>query len=256
MLDSCSSLNGGASTFDAAALSAHPAWKREPTDDARRAAFERWVEKKAEEDRRARKRAFLDYLEGCQWITSETTWKDAVDRVEARVPEFEMLSKFDRVDVFDNFMTKMEDRERSANSVREEIRQRKESQGRIALRKIFLEHLRTGAIHAKLTWKEYLTSQEGGEASEAIRSVESNTSGSRPRDLFMDVIEEAEDLYERERPLVAASRSENEDSDVNELRKLLKNSVSESSIRLFVLEEASKRGEGADEEADRKRRRT
>jgi len=103
----------------AAALSAHPTWRAAATtmtDDERRSLFDRWVEKRREEAREAKRRRLMDYLEACQWITVRTTWKEACDALY-RIPEFEALSKYDQVDVFDTFMAKVEVREVQSQSV-------------------------------------------------------------------------------------------------------------------------------------------
>ena len=200
MFGSCPALDVANPKFEdaALALAAHPTWSLASVgddvgneDDKRRELFDRWVERRRTEAREVKRQRLLDHLEGCQWITVRTTWKEAFDKLE-RVPEFEELSKYDRVDIFDSFMAKVEARSVQSESVQDEIRKRKESQNRIKLRQILNEHLQRGFIHSKLTWKEYLASEGGKEASEAIRDVEANTAGSRPRDLFMDVIEEAE----------------------------------------------------------------
>ena len=198
------------------------------------------MERKREEVRQADRRRLLEYLEAdCPWISVNTTWKEAIDALEGKT-EFARLGKYDQVDVFDAFMAKVEARAVQSQSVDDEIRQRKESQGRNALRKILRQHLKQGKIHAKLTWKEYLASlMEGSEgALAAIRGVEGNASGSRPRDLFMDVIEEAEIVYEKDWPRITAAATAAGDADT--LRKDLEDDVAEASIRLFLLEQKSR----------------
>jgi len=102
----------------AAALSAHPTWRAAATmtGDERRSLFDRWVEKRREEAQEAKRRRLMDYLEACQWITVRTTWKEACDALY-RIPEFEALSKYDQVDVFDTFMAKVEVRDVQSQSV-------------------------------------------------------------------------------------------------------------------------------------------
>jgi len=147
--------------------------------------LDRWIETK-------RKRLH-EYLENTPSITVKTSWKQALEALEGKA-EFERLGKYDQVDVFDAFMAKVEARAVQSQLVDDEIRQRKERRDRVALRKIFREQLRAAEIHAKLTWKEYLASEAGQRALVLIRVVEGNVGGSRPRDLFMDVIEEAEEI--------------------------------------------------------------
>ncbi len=219
----------------AASLSADPTWRLVSTDEERVVLFDRWIETKREESRQADRRRLHEYLEAaCPWITVKTTWKQALDALEGKA-EFERLGRYDQVDVFDAFMAKVEARAVQSQLVDDEIRQRKERRDRVALRKIFREHLNRGEIHAKLTWKEYLASEAGQSASHAIRGVEGNASGSRPRDLFMDVIEEAEIAYEKDLPRIAAAGT----GDTDALRKAMAGEAAEASIRLFFLERAS-----------------
>jgi pre-mRNA-processing factor 40 len=226
-------------------LSDHQTWRLASTDEDRQDLFGKWLKKKQEKDRVAGRAALLEYLENCAWLSLETTWGEASDRLQ-HVPEFAHLSEFDRVDVFAEFMAKVDDRDASAKLVQKEIRLKQESRTRIALRKLFKDQLGQGVIHAKLTWKEYL--QFIG-SNKIIRDVEKNTSGSRPRDLFMDVIEEAERLYDAEKSDISTClkgakmdpyQIEASPDTVRELKDSLKGNFSASSLRLFLLEEQSK----------------
>ena len=245
-------------------LSQHPTWHMASTDDERRDLFRRWVHVKEEESRSLRqadRRRLLEHLEeGCPWITVETTWNKASSILQGN-PIFDRLTKYDQVDVYDAFMAKVEARAVQSQSVSDEIRQRKERQGRIELRRLLKEHLRGGIIHAKLTWKEYLASEGGQEAADAIRSVETNTGGSRPRDLFMDIIEEAEIAYERDLSRIAAvaktGPNDAESLRTGVLRECSRrdgsgnDNVGEASIVLFLLEEESRKAERGSSDGDR-----
>lgn len=208
LLDSCPDLaDTSVPKFDDAKrmLSSQQDWNMVSTDEQRYDLFEKWIdrniERKQEEEealRQERRKALHDYLEGCSWITLETTWRKAQSMLE-NVDEYLSLAKFDRIDVFDEFMRKYEEREMSNRDVVEELRIRKERLNRATLRRLFKNHLQQGIIHAKMRWKEFLK-QMG--SCEEIKSVEMNLTGSRPKDLFMDTIEEAEIMYEKEKPLI------------------------------------------------------
>ena len=73
--------------------------------------------------------------------------------------------------------------------VQDEIRRRKEGQNRIRLREMLRDQLREGVIHGKMAYKEWLEGV-GVEMGEAVRRVEGNEGGSRPWEMFMDVVEE------------------------------------------------------------------
>ena len=86
--------------------------------------------------------------------------------------------------------------------VQDEIRRRKEGQNRTRLREMLRDQLREGVIHGKMAYNEWLEGV-GGVMGEAVRRVEGNEGGSRPWEMFMDVVEEAEGKGEGEGPLVA-----------------------------------------------------
>lgn len=258
-LDSCTALlESSVPDFEIArkCLSEDPVWNSISTDRERYELFEQWLDRleerkkiEKEEIRKKQRQAFLEYLESCTWVSILTTWKEAEGKL-SNVEEFTRLSKYDRVQVFDEFMKKVEDRESSSRAIQEEIRKRKESQSRIAMRKLLREHFDAAILHAKLCWKEYIGII--GE-NEVIKGVANNLTGSRPRDLFMDMIEQAEVAYEKDRPILEECLRDSPldvtTIDFEQFNSLLKeckqyDSISAlSSIKLFLLEEQSKSAE-------------
>ena len=255
MFDSCSLLKSTpVPKFEDAIqnLSSHPVWLMVSSDKERHELFEKWIDwneekiqTEKEEERQKQRRAFTEYLEGCPWISITTTWRVARDKLHG-VKEFEILEKFDGLDIFDQYMKKVEERNSASKAIQEEIRLRKESQNRIFLRKLFKEHFDAGLIHARMCWREYLANI--GERDE-IKSVENNLTGSRPKDLYLDLVEEAERLYERDKPLIeaclrkgASIKVHQDSATYQELRDLVMNCeegsdiAAESSIKLYLLE--------------------
>lgn len=237
-------------------LSEDPVWNSISTDKERYELFEKWLDRieerkeaEKEEIRKKHRQAFLEYLESCTWVSIATTWKEAEGKLST-VEEFTRLSKSDRIQVFDEFMKKVEERESASRAVKEEIRKRKESQSRIAMRKLLREHFEAAILHAKLCWKEYLGII--GE-NEVIKGVENNLTGSRPRDLFMDMIEEAEVAYEHDVPIleeclknspvdITTIDFEHFNSHLKECKQYDDISAL-SSVKLYLLEEQSKAAE-------------
>lgn len=255
-LDTCTALtDSSVPNFEDARkhLSDDPVWNTISTDRERYDLFEKWIDRVAErkenereEIRKKQRQAFLEYLESCTWVTVQTTWKDAESKLE-NVEEFTRLSKYDRINIFDEFMKKVEERDSSSRSIQEEIRKRKESQCRIAMRRLLREHFDAAIIHAKLCWKEYIAIV--GE-NEVIKGVEHNLTGSRPRDLFMDIIEEAEIIYQNDKPIIEECLRDSHIDITTVDFEQFKNHIMTckgygkitalSSIKLFQLEEQSK----------------
>lgn len=255
-LDSCAALTeSSVPKFEDAIqhLSSDPVWNFISTDRERHDLFEKWLERIAErkerekeEVRKNQRQAFLEYLESCTWVSIQTTWREAEGKLE-NVEEFQRLSKYDRIQTFDEFMKKVEERESSSRLVKDEIRKRKESQSRIAMRRLLRDHFDEEIIHAKLCWKEYIAII--GE-NEVIKAVEKNLTGSRPKDLFMDMIEEAEVFYEKDKPIIEEclkastidlmnTNYEQFKSDFMKCKRYAEISAS-SSIKLYFLEEQSR----------------
>lgn len=263
LLDSCPDLvDTSVPKFDDAKkmLSSQSDWNMVSTDEQRYDLFEKWIdrntERKQEEEemlRQEKRQALHDYLEGCSWITLETTWRKAQSMLE-NVDEYRSLAKFDRIEIFDEFMRKYEEREMSNRGVMEELRIRKERLNRATLRRVFKNHLQQGTIHGKLRWKEFLKQLESGEE---IKAVEMNLTGSRPKDLFMDTIEEAEIMYEKEKPLIESKLQESpieiteSTPDLESFRTHIEGNrksnhgIALASIKLYLLEKQSILREGA-----------
>lgn len=257
-LDSCAVLaESSVPKFEDAMqhLSSDPAWNSISTDKERQDLFERWLdrvaekkEKEKEEIRENQRQEFLEYLESCTWVSIETVWREAERKLE-HVEVFRKLSKVDRIQMFDEFMKKVEERDSSSRSVQEEIRKRKESQHRIVFRKLLREHFESAIIHAKLSWREYIT--KVGECDE-IKDVENNLTGSRPKDLFMDIIAEAEEIYQKDKPVIDACLKVSPieigelTPDYGQFKSHIMNCdkyvdiVASSSIKLYLLEEQSR----------------
>lgn len=255
MFDSCSALRSApVPKFEDAVqnLSSHPLWLTVSNDKERHELFEKWIDWKEEkmqsekeEERQKQRRAFAEYLEGCPWISISTTWRVAREKLHG-VKEFEILDKFDGLDVFDEYMKKVEERDSASRAIQEEVRLRKESQNRIFLRKLLREHFDEGLIHARMCWREYLANI--GDRDE-IKAVENNLTGSRPKDLYLDLVEEAERLYEQDKPLIEACFQRETSIEIKqdsptyqELRDFVMKCeegseiAAQSSIKLYLLE--------------------
>lgn len=80
-----------------------------------------------------------------------------------------------------------------------------ERQNRDKFRQLLQKHRDEGIIAVRLRWKEY---EPHVEDTEEYQAVVKNTTGSRPRELFDDLIIELEDEYDKARPLMKEALKE------------------------------------------------
>eukprot|EP00887_Chlorella_sp_A99_P000160 scaffold16.g160.t1 len=163
------------------------------------------VEKEARKAERKRKAAtFRELLEGCSFVAVDTSWRKAADRL-AGEEAYEALDKAARLEVYQEYIRELERKEREEKEKEREERKRQERKSREAFRELLAKHRAEGIINAKTRWREY---QPVVKDEEAYVAVEQNTGGSRPKELFQDVLEEMEAAYDKEREKAKALVSE------------------------------------------------
>jgi len=96
------------------------------------------------------------------------------------------------LNIFQEYIRHLEKEEEEQKRVQKEQVRRQERKNRDAFRKILEEHVTDGTITAKTRWRDYCSQIKD---SQAYLAVSSNTSGSTPKELFDDVIEELEKQY-------------------------------------------------------------
>ncbi|KFM23843.1 Pre-mRNA-processing factor 40-like protein A [Auxenochlorella protothecoides] len=188
-------------------LELDPRWLAVASAREREELFEDWVEERAraekERHRLERKRAqnaLRDLLEGASWLVAGTPWRRAQDRL-AGVPEFEAVDAAGRLEVFREVMEEVEKREKEAAARAREELVRSERANRAAFRELLADLRARGAVHARSRWREALALVE---AEPAYLAVERNTTGSRPRELFEDLLEDMEKAYLEDRAEIKA----------------------------------------------------
>ncbi|PSC74832.1 pre-mRNA-processing 40A [Micractinium conductrix] len=215
LLDDCDDLKGssGRPKFSRARdlLELDPRWQAVDSSKEREELFEDWVDEKERADKEARKAelkrkrgAFKDLLERSSFVQSDTSWRKAQDRLVGE-PEYDSLVKVDRLEVFEEHMKELERKEREAKETAKEERRRAERQNRDAFRVLLGKHRAEGIINAATRWREYLPIIK---EEEAYVAVEKNASGSRPKELFQDVLEEMEAEYGQQREKLKAAVKE------------------------------------------------
>jgi pre-mRNA-processing factor 40 len=204
LLDSCESLKEAVRidphhkanfTIATELLSSEPQWS---VVDQPRSFFDEWVEEKMEEEKekkrienRKRCENFARYLKTVDWINVKTSWREAEQRLTG-VFEFEGLQEdlVGRLEVWQDHMAEVEEQERKERELYAIEQRRQERLNREEFkRKVLSLHRERGVLHHKMRWREYYAMISG---EPALRAVEDNLRGSRPKELFMDMIEELE----------------------------------------------------------------
>lgn len=146
-------------------------------------------------DRKRRAANFRDLLLSTTSIKVDTSWRKASGRLEGD-PAFEAITRIDRLNVYQEYIKDLSVKEAADAEKKNQERRRGERHNRDAFTAMLKEHLLDGRLTAKTRFKEYLAEIKNEEAYEAVVK---NQSGSRPRELFEDVIEDAETVYASDR---------------------------------------------------------
>ncbi|KAF2950542.1 pre-mRNA-processing protein 40A isoform X2 [Oryza sativa Japonica Group] len=145
----------------------------------------------AEEHKRhiAEYRAFL---ESCEFIKTSTQWRKVQERLEDD-ERCSRLEKIDRLEIFQEYIRDLEKEEEEHKRIHKEQVRRQERKNRDEFRKMLEEHVAEGMLTAKTRWRDYCAQVKD---SSVYLAVASNISGSMPKDLFEDVMEELEKQYQ------------------------------------------------------------
>ncbi|CAM8979235.1 unnamed protein product [Rhodiola kirilowii] len=138
---------------------------------------------------------FRKFLESCDFIKASTQWRRVQDRLEDD-ERCARLEKVDRLLVFQDYIRDLEMQEEEQKKLQKEQLRRAERKNRDAFRKLMDEHVTDGTLTAKTQWRDYCMKVK---ESLPYMAVASNTSGSTPKDLFEDVIEELQDKYHEDK---------------------------------------------------------
>ncbi|KAL0047243.1 hypothetical protein WJX82_010442 [Trebouxia sp. C0006] len=154
--------------------------------------------RKRAEEKTARKRKLQDFrelLERTSGIKASTPWRKATAKLEGE-PEYEDLSKIDRLEVFDEYMRDLDKQEAEIREKLKQEKKREERKNREAFSELLREDMDEGFIKPKMRWKEYLPRIKDNDV---LRAVDKNTSGSRPKELFEEVLEDVDKQWETDR---------------------------------------------------------
>uniref|UniRef100_A0A453MTD0 Pre-mRNA-processing protein 40A n=2 Tax=Aegilops tauschii subsp. strangulata TaxID=200361 RepID=A0A453MTD0_AEGTS len=153
---------------------------------------------KAAEEHKRRIAEYREFLESCDFIKANTQWRKVQDRLEDD-ERYARLEKIDRLDVFQDYIRHLEKEEEEQKRIRKEQLRRQERKNRDEFRKMMEEHVADGTLNAKTYWRDYCSQIKD---SRAYLAVASNLSGSMPKELFDDVMEELDKQYQDDRALI------------------------------------------------------
>lgn len=153
---------------------------------------------KAAEEHKRRIAEYREFLESCDFIKANTQWRKVQDRLEDD-ERCARLEKIDRLDVFQDYIRHLEKEEEEQKRIQKEQLRRQERKNRDEFRKMMEEHVADGTLNAKTYWRDYCSQVKD---SRAYLAVASNLSGSTPKELFDDVMEELDKQYQDDRTLI------------------------------------------------------
>ncbi|CAO2165121.1 unnamed protein product [Urochloa humidicola] len=147
---------------------------------------------KAVKERKINIAEYRAFLESCDFIKVTTQWRKVQERLEDD-ERCSRLEKIDRLDVFQGYIRHLEKEEEEQKQIQKEQVRRQERKNRDGFRKMLEEHVSDGTITARTRWRDYCAQIK---KSQAYFAVASNLSGSTPKDLFDDVIEELDKQFQ------------------------------------------------------------
>nr|XP_009765765.1 PREDICTED: pre-mRNA-processing protein 40A isoform X2 [Nicotiana sylvestris] len=150
---------------------------------------------KAQEEYRQNRLEYRHFLETCGFIKVDTQWRKVQDLLEDD-ERCLRLEKIDRLDIFQEYIRDLEKEDEEQRKLQKEQLRRTERKNRDAFRKMMEEQITAGTLTAKTSWRDYCQMVK---ESVAYQAVASNTSGSTPKDLFEDVVEELEKQYHEDK---------------------------------------------------------
>ncbi|KAI5563702.1 hypothetical protein POPTR_014G013100v4 [Populus trichocarpa] len=164
---------------------------REDLFDSYIVDLERKEKEKAAEDRRRNVAEYRKFLESCDFIKASSQWRKIQDRLEDD-ERCLCLEKLDRLLIFQDYIRDLEKEEEEQKKIQKEQLRRAERKNRDEFRKLLEEHVASGSLTAKTHWLDYCLKVKDLPQYQAVAT---NTSGSKPKDLFEDVSEELEKQY-------------------------------------------------------------
>ncbi|KAF6257845.1 hypothetical protein COO60DRAFT_1701643 [Scenedesmus sp. NREL 46B-D3] len=131
-------------------------------------------------------------------LKPSSSWRKVAAKLQDE-EAYEALDRLTRLEVFQAHIRQLEEEERQAKEREKEALRRKERKNRDAFRVLLTRQRDAGSITVHSRWKAYAPLIED---SQEYQAVKKNASGSRPKELFEDIILELEEEWEKARPLL------------------------------------------------------
>lgn len=215
---------------------------------------------KAEDDRQRNIIDYRKFLESCDFIKANSQWRKVKDRLEAD-ERCSRLETIDRLKIFQEYVGDLEKEEEEQRRIQKEEVRKSERRNRDEFRKLLDGHVADGTLTAKTKWFDYHAKVKDLPAYVAISS---NTSGSTPKELFEDVVEELKKQYQEDRTRIKdAVKSEkvalSSSWTVEEFKAAIANEissaeVSEHNLKIVFDELLERAREKEEKEAKRRKR--
>ncbi|XP_057528501.1 pre-mRNA-processing protein 40A [Amaranthus tricolor] len=215
---------------------------------------------KAEEEYRRNRDDYWKFLESCSFIEANSLWRKVQDRLEDD-ERCSRLEKIDRLEIFQDYIRFLEKEEEEQKKLQKEQLRRAERKNRDEFRNMLEADIAGGVINAKTSWREYCGKVKD---SSAYLAVARNTSGSTPKDLFEDVVEDLENQYHDDKSIVkdamklckitmtsAWTFEEFKEALFSELRSP---SISDTNLKLVFEEQLERVKEKEEKEAKKRQR--
>ncbi|XP_018493599.1 pre-mRNA-processing protein 40B isoform X2 [Raphanus sativus] len=146
---------------------------------------------KASEDRKRNITEYRKFLESCNFIKPNSQWRKVQDRLEVD-ERCSRLEKIDQLQIFQEYLRDLEREEEERKKIQKEEIKKAERKHRDEFRGLIDEHIATGDLTAKTSWRDYLMKVKDLPVYLAIAS---NSTGATPKDLFEDAVEDLKRKY-------------------------------------------------------------
>ncbi|KFK39294.1 hypothetical protein AALP_AA3G226000 [Arabis alpina] len=141
---------------------------------------------KALEDRKRNISEYRRFLESCDFIKPNSQWCKVQDLLEVD-ERCSRLEKIDQLGIFQVYLRNLEREEEDRKKIQKEELKKAERKHRDDFRGLIDEHIATGELTAKTSWRDYLMKVRDIPVYSAIAS---NSSGATPKELFEDDVED------------------------------------------------------------------
>jgi len=186
--------------------------------------------------------------EECSWVTADATWRDAKEHGIVEMDGAKDLDKEDVVEVFDDIIKDLRDKEREKKAREKEKRRKQERKLRDEFRKVLEGKALDGLLHSKSDWddvKEVVKEEECYVQLSAMTKAKITAS-----DVFEDFAQDLEDRIASPKKHVktaikAKMGNVKHDSDLVKVIELIKDDpdledIEEEDVKLSVIEVIAK----------------